>query len=137
MGGQSFPRKSRLLKPSEFQRVFDQAVVSSDKLFRVLARAAAGSQSRLGMAVSRKVDPRASRRNRIKRVIRESFRQHHSAASDANGQDTIQPARDYVVLAAPRSASAPNATLFDSLSFHWGEIDRKLNELGGATAETA
>lgn len=134
MGGQSFPRKSRLLKPSEFQRVFDQAVVSGDKLFRVLARAATGPQSRLGMAVSRKVDPRASQRNRIRRVIRESFRRHHPAAP--NGDHIHLPVRDYVVLASPRSTSTPNEKLFESLSCHWREIDRKLNELGGTTAKT-
>lgn len=122
VGAHSFPRHSRLLKPAEFTRVFDRPVVSSDALFRVLARASKETQSRLGMAVSRRVDPRASVRNRIKRVIRESFRLNHPG--DAVGRSV----RDYVVLAAPPSARASNAQMAESLSRHWRAIDRKLEK---------
>lgn len=128
MGVHAYPRRSRLLKPSEFQRVFDQAVVSSDPLFRVLARAFDGPQSRLGMAVSRKVDPRATGRNRIRRLIRESFRLNHPLEQGATaGKGLVRtPARDYVVLAAPPAATAANARISESLARHWREIDRKL-----------
>lgn len=122
VGVHSFTRHSRLLKPADFTRVFDQPVVSSDALFRVLARTGEKTRSRLGLAVSRRVDPRASVRNRIKRVIRESFRLGHPI--DAGGRS----ARDYVVLAAPPSARASRAQLAESLSRHWQAIDRKLEE---------
>lgn len=85
------------------------------------------------MAVSRKVDPRASVRNRIRRVIRESFRLNHPIEAGAAPTDNHQvktPARDYVVLAAPPSATATNTRLSESLSRHWKEIDRKLADLG-------
>lgn len=121
MGAHSFPRHSRLLKPAEFTRVFDGPVVSSDALFRVLARASKETQSRLGMAVSRRVDSRASVRNRIKRVIRESFRLTHPC-------DDGRSVRDYVVLAAPPSARASNSQMAESLSRHWQAIDRKLEK---------
>lgn len=146
MRGQSFPRRARLLKPAEFKRVFDRPVVSSDSLFKVLARAADGPNARLGMAVSRRVDSRASVRNRIKRAVRESFRLNHpvqrvgespgeSAGGGAQEHSPIRSPRDYVVLAAPPAAAAPNVTLAESLSRHWREVDRKLAR--AASAQTA
>jgi ribonuclease P protein component len=121
-----------LLGPAEFSRVFERPVVSTDRFFRVLARAVDGPRSRLGMAVSRKVDPRAAVRNRIKRVIRESFRLSHGTGLGQHGTQ-FSTARDYVVLAAPPSARAPGALLSDSLARHWRNIDRKLE----AAAEDA
>ena len=127
----SFPREARLLKPAEFKRVFQQAEVSSDRLFRVLARkregqsaqsrSYEGSGMRLGMAVSRKVDSRAVVRNRIKRIIRESFRHERQAVQPGEGQGI-----DYVVLANAASAAANQAELRQSLARHWRQLDRKL-----------
>jgi len=71
-----FSRQFRLLKPEQFQRVFKQAIGSGDRCFRVLARANSLPHHRLGMAVSKKKCPLAVGRNRIKRVVRESFRKH-------------------------------------------------------------
>jgi len=88
------------------------------------------------MAVSRKVEPRATGRNRIKRVVRESFRLNHFASVNSGENKERGQCRDYVVLPSPSSALAPNAQLFESLSRHWREIDRKLAETGGKTAET-
>jgi ribonuclease P protein component len=136
MGEQSFSRQARLLKPSDFQWVFERAVISKDRLFRIFARASGGSQSRLGMAVSRKVEPHANGRNRIKRVVRESFRLNHPEGVDSRVTDERSRYRDYVVLPSRSSALAPNVLLFESLSRHWREIDRKLAATGGKIAET-
>lgn len=77
------------------------------------------------MAVSRKVDPRASERNRIKRIIRESFRAAHAAVPE--GAESGRPqSLDFVVLAAPPAARASNARLVKSLAGHWNEVERKL-----------
>lgn len=118
-----FPRQARLLKPADFKRVFKRSQVSSDRMFRVLARRGEGVTARLGMAVSRKVDARACGRNRIKRVIRESFRANHpnagSPATDGAGVD-------YVVLASAAAASANNRALSRSLEKHWANLARKL-----------
>jgi ribonuclease P protein component len=133
--GNRFPRQSRLLKPAEFKRVFDRPVVSSDRWFKVFARISEGPQSRLGMAISRKVDARAVGRNRIKRLIRESFRLNHPgcrAAGVGESRSGIEvPSRDYVVLAASAAASAANADLTNALSRHWQEIDRRLQKSAG------
>lgn len=113
-------------------------MVSSDRLFKVFARTADGPGSRLGTAVSRKVDPRASVRNRIRRLIRESFRLNHpieAVAAPADNHQVKSPARDYVVLAATPSATASNARLSESLAHHWREIDRKLADLGSVDSQ--
>ena len=61
----------------------------------------AASGPRLGIAVSRKVDGNAVGRNRIKRVWRETFRQH---------RDQL-PAGSFVAIAKPAAAQAGNPEL--------------------------
>ena len=60
--------------------------------------------ARLGMAVSRKVDKRAVGRNRIKRVLRETFR--HLPPDLAGG--------DYVVVARSAAARASHPEIRDA-----------------------
>jgi ribonuclease P protein component len=116
----SLPRQSRLCGTAEFSRVFAHAVISADASFKVLGRLAAQQNSRLGMAVSRTVDKRAVQRNRLKRVIRESFRTHYLSDSPP------RPAVDIVVLPRRPAATASNEQLFNQLSRHWLRIDQQL-----------
>ena len=113
------PPTDRLTKPAEFKRVFNQPVVSADQLFKVLARASEGGLPRLGMAVSRQVDRRAAGRNRIKRVIRESFRRFFASGA---------PAADFVVLPRRQSATICNRQLFRSLEKHWARLLARLEQ---------
>ncbi|MFI0378073.1 MAG: ribonuclease P protein component [Candidatus Thiodiazotropha sp.] len=69
----TFPRRCRLVKPGDYRRVFGDGERSSDSLFLVLARSNQLDCARLGLAVSKKSSPSAVHRNRIKRLIRESF----------------------------------------------------------------
>jgi len=70
-------------------------------------------EARLGLAIAKKQVSRAVDRNRIKRVVRESFR-------------TLQlQEHDFVVLARRDTVVATNAQLFLSLKHHW---DRLLKE---------
>lgn len=120
---QAFPRRARLTRPTEFKRVFARPVVSTDRYFRVLARRSDGDGPRLGMAVSRRVDRKATERNRIKRIVRESFRRHFAAdRSDASGQVESRPAVDIVVLPTSGCATISNAQLFRSLETHWARV---------------
>ena len=112
----TMPKLTRLLKPTDFKRVFRKNVVSADRFFRVMACPSQTGRARLGMAVSRKVDKRAVGRNRIKRVIRESFRQWRVSPESA--------ALDVVVLVRPEAATICNETLFHSLNKHWLGIQR-------------
>ncbi|MGH8183027.1 MAG: ribonuclease P protein component [Rhodanobacteraceae bacterium] len=67
---------------------------------------------RLGMAVSRKVSKRAVERNRIKRVIRESFRARRESF----------PALDILVIARTSSATSDNSVLREDLDRAWRQL---------------
>jgi ribonuclease P protein component len=119
---QSLPRQARLSKPADFKRVFNNPTVSADRAFKVLARSNARERARLGMAVSRQVDKRAVGRNRIKRVIRESFRQYFADTG---------PAMDFVVLPRRESATICNRQLRHSLDTHWARLLARCGDPAG------
>ena len=109
-----FPKRARLLKPAEFSRVFKKAHRSSDRQLTILAAPNDLDYPRLGLAISKKHAKRAVDRNRIKRIVRESFRQNLVAL----------PAADFVVMAKPMTKLASNQEIFDSLSLHWHRLTR-------------
>ena len=108
-------KRARLLRACEFNRVFDKAVRSSDQYFTVLARENDLEYPRLGLAISKQKARLAVTRNRLKRLIRESFRQEQNGLYCA----------DYIVMAGARSSTASNKRLLRSLDQHW----QKLNKL--------
>jgi len=116
-----FSRQSRLLKPAEFKLVFQQPTRSADDCFRILARANGIQRHRLGMAVSKKACARAVGRNRIKRIVRESFR------TQLAGQ-VLEDALDFVVLPTATATNQSNKTLDESLSAHWQRLTRKAGD---------
>ncbi|HEB97907.1 MAG TPA: ribonuclease P protein component, partial [Thiotrichales bacterium] len=75
---QGFPRQARLTRPAEFRRVFADGLRSGNRHMLVVAAPNDQGQARLGLAISRKVSPRAVVRNRLKRLIREAFRQRRA-----------------------------------------------------------
>ena len=113
-----FSRQSRLLRPGEFTQVFKHPLRTSDMFFRVLARSNEEQRHRLGMAVAKKAVPKAVGRNRIKRVIRESFR------ATLIGQGTNE-ALDFVVLPTAKAADQSNRVLSESLTVHWQKLINK------------
>jgi len=113
---QSFKRASRLTDQAEFRRVFARPLVSKDRYFRVLARKNHAGRSRLGMAVSVKVDKRAVRRNRLKRLVRESFRRQPPSFSDLG--------LDLVVLPTRAAATMCSAVLNAGLEKHWQRLEQ-------------
>ena len=113
-----FTRQSRLLRPGEFKQVFNHPLRSSDMCFRVLARSNTMQRHRLGMAVAKKACPKAVGRNRIKRVVRESFR----AQLAGQGMDGTL---DFVVLPTAQAAGQSNRELSESLTVHWKKLINK------------
>ena len=107
--GNRFRKTNRLLDAAAFGRVFQEATRSRDKFFTVLYRRNEESIPRLGLAISKKHCRRATIRNRIKRTIRESFRQNQEALTSL----------DIVVINQPAAASADNRQIVDSLENHW------------------
>ena len=139
-GRACFPRTAKLLKPIEFKRVFKRNIVSSDRYFRVLGRPNEAPFCRLGMAVSRQVDKRAVGRNRIKRVVRESFRHFFNNSTtlpensliSADSHRGIESFIDLVVLPRRECTTMSNRQLFQSLEAHWSRISNSLEKNGSA-----
>ena len=69
----SFPKSRRLRGRDSFRQVFDAGVAQSRGPLKVFARPNELDHPRLGLSVARTVGS-APKRNRIKRLIRESFR---------------------------------------------------------------
>ena len=69
-----FNRESRLLTPGQFQAVFKNATRFSSKHFTVLITPTTKQEKRLGLAIAKKRVKLAVQRNRMKRLVRESFR---------------------------------------------------------------
>ncbi|WP_027079439.1 ribonuclease P protein component [Luteimonas mephitis] len=95
-----FPRHVRVRARAEFDRAFQQGRRTASPLFS-LHFVAGPSPARLGLAVSRKVDPHAVGRNRIKRVLRDVFRRLRTQLADG----------DYVVVARRTASETGNQAL--------------------------
>ena len=107
----TFTREQRLLTGRQFKNVFAKPRRSSDRYFTVLARDNGCERARLGLAVAKKRIRLLVGRNRIKRLVRESFRHH----ADSLG------AVDVVVMSR-FDGRADNASLMRSLRSHWKRI---------------
>jgi len=113
--GFTFPRHARLLKPTEYSRVFKNPVRSSDRLLTILAVTNGVNHARLGLAISKKNAKRAVDRNRIKRLVRESFRLNMHKMPDI----------DLVVMAKPVTKNADNQQILQSLQQHWNRLRKQ------------
>jgi ribonuclease P protein component len=91
-------------------------------MLTILATANGLGYPRLGLAIAKKNARRALDRNRIKRIIRESFRQNQ----------TRLPAIDLVVMAKPQTKSAKNSELFISLEYHWTRLIKQCAKFSSA-----
>ena len=127
-GNAHFRRASRLTQAVEFRRVFARPRVFRDRYFRVLCRRNDLDRARLGLAVSKKNCPRATGRNRLKRVIRESFRRHQETLGEA-------PGLDIVVLPQREAATMCNRTLGAALEQHWARCATFARQVRGEASD--
>ena len=114
-GDARFPPAARLRKPDEFKRVFAAGRRVAAPQLVLLGLANQLGRARLGLAIAKRYIPQAVARNRIKRLIRESFR----------GQQRQFDALDIVVLARPGLAELDNDTLRLLLQRQWAELLRR------------
>jgi len=110
-----FQRTQRLLKQTDFKYVFDKPEKSKDEYFTVLARHNFLMYARLGVIVSKKWVKHAAARNRIKRLVRESFRLH---------QHTLLN-KDFVVLASNKIMQGDHRLIQQSLTAHWQRLSHR------------
>lgn len=109
-----FTREHRLRSSSDFKRVYAQGRRLGNELFTVNVQPNALGSARLGMSVAVRTMGSAVRRNRVRRMIRESFRLHRAGL----------PALDVIIGVRPvaRDASAP--AVRDALEKIWQRLGR-------------
>lgn len=107
-----FPRCRRLARSREYQCVFSEGLRSAEREFVVLARPNTLGFPRLGLAVSRKHLRSAVQRNRVKRLIRESFRLHQSQLGQL----------DLVVIVRKGVDAMTTEEVFGALQHHWARV---------------
>lgn len=88
----------------------------------VLAAPNSHGHARLGVTVSKKVDKRAVHRNRLRRMLKTTFRQNRSA---------FEPA-DWVVIAKPAALHAEPSALTHELLRGAENLSRRLSARGTA-----
>jgi ribonuclease P protein component len=114
-----FPRSVRLTRGVEFQRVFQHGKRQHVNGFSVRVAANTEGFPRLGMAIAKKALRRAHERNRIRRLVRESFRAHQMHL----------PAVDLVLMCGPEVLTMSNIELFQQLEGLWLRLHKLYSAL--------
>jgi ribonuclease P protein component len=116
------PAQTRLRRKSQFEAVYACGRRLGDGYFSVVVGSNDTGRPRLGLAVATKTAGNSVERNRVRRVIRESFRL---------SQNEI-PAVDLVVSARARVKGASNAELRASLAALWDKVRKQCASLPNA-----
>jgi ribonuclease P protein component len=113
---QCFPPHARLLTGRDFQVVFKGTEGrSSDQSLTVLAKKNEHNQARLGLAISKRFIKTAVGRNRVKRLVRDSFRRHQSLLAGL----------DIVVINRIGAHTTSNQALTKALEAHWRRVAKR------------
>lgn len=105
----SFSRAMKMNHPRDFDRVFRQAKRSGGNGLTILSAENEMGHPRLGLAIAKKHLKLANHRNRLKRIIRESFRQNQSKFA----------AVDIVVLSRADIGQRDSIQIWAALEQHW------------------
>jgi len=109
-------KANRLLKSSEFQAVFENNNFKhQSKKHLILGKFNEGPQSRLGIIVSKKNVRLATKRNQLKRIVRETFRKTEFTTSV-----------DVVFLAQKGIMDISGVNLTILLNNTWVDLQKKL-----------
>ena len=107
----NFDKTHRLLKKSEYDHVFDQAKKLATPFFTILYRDNTIGHARLGLALSKKMIAKSHDRNRVKRLVRETFRTTPTLLSF-----------DIIVLAKSGVGKVQNTILINKLGQAWNKL---------------
>jgi len=108
----ALPARRRVRRKSEFEAAYRHGRRFGDAYFGVVVRVNRAEGPRLGLAVATKVAGNSVERNRIRRVIRESFRL----------RQLDLPPVDLIVNARARVRAARNEQLRASLESLWDRV---------------
>ena len=103
------PPERRMRRPAEFKRAYAAGKRLGNEFFTVNAQPNGLACARLGMSIAARILRRAVDRNRVRRLIRESFRVHQQGL----------PAIDIVIGARAGVLAADNARLRSALEQLW------------------
>lgn len=111
-----FPKTSRLLNAADYKSVFSNAQFKvSCRQFLVLANRNSRPNARLGLVIAKKNVALAVQRNRIKRQLRDTFRQNRELLNEL----------DLVVLARKDADKLDNQELRDTIESLWRDLHSK------------
>ena len=110
-----FRKNNRLLIKKDFNSVFKNSRKTKDSNFTVLYIKNNKTEPRLGLIISKKNCKFAYKRNKLKRIIRESFRKNIS----------LLVGHDIVVLNKHTTYNNDTHILTESLMRHWIKISRE------------
>lgn len=109
---EGFSRRHRFAEQGSFGPVLRGSRKVRGSLAIVHAVAARGEGSRIGIALTRRLVPRSTDRNRVKRLVREMFRRHPIKKAALDCVVSLRERFDVASLPALRSEVA---SLFDRL----------------------
>jgi ribonuclease P protein component len=112
MSSAGLPREARLRRPGEFAALRSSSGRAGGRCFHLRYRDNELGGARLGLAISKRVSKRAVERNRIKRLVRESFRRVRHRL----------PAIDLMVMAREQAAGVPGSELLGELEALWQKL---------------
>ena len=108
----TLPSRLRLRHKRDFDAAYARGRRVSDGFFTVIATTSESGAPRLGLSVAVRTAGGGVARNRIRRIIRESFRLHQHEL----------PAVDLVVSMRPGARTAASAELRASLAALWKRV---------------
>jgi ribonuclease P protein component len=114
-----FPKSARLLNAHDYSQVFNNCPIRTGSTAgTVLALPVSNNRSRLGIIVAKKNVRLATDRNRIKRLVREYFRNNPLSATMC------------IVFMAKRGAGAlSNADVISDLDHLWRQLNHNLAQV--------
>ena len=119
MPGAAFGKNKRLLKSSDYKEVFDNnSVRVAHPNLLILSEPNGTETSRLGLVIGKKNVPTAVARNKIKRVVRETFR-----------LTELPVAVDLVFLARKDLGKLSSTELATLITQSWGRLIASLDKV--------
>ena len=109
-----FTKRDRLLKKAEFDSAFKQGRRFSAGAFLAMVAPNEHGHARLGFALAKKHAPLSVQRNRVRRLLRERFRQQQAALS----------AVDLVILLRGKLPDTPDQLVAATQDF-WQQLSRR------------